>query len=66
MPALLSILNSMQQRLAPHMEENIGSLTEKGAEPVRTAELARLDRHIIPSCVRVRGAAFAGAVSKIA
>ena len=32
MPALFGLWNSIQQCLLPHIEENIGSLTEKGAE----------------------------------
>jgi len=48
MNTLFGLWNSIQQYLLPHIEENIGSLTEKGAEFVRVAELARVDRHIKP------------------
>ena len=48
MPALFSLWNSIQQYLLPHIEENIGALTEKEAMFVRVAELACVDRHIGP------------------
>ena len=48
MNRLFSLWNSIQQYLIPHIEENIGSLSEKETLFVRVAELAAIDKHLGP------------------
>jgi len=48
MHILFSLWNSIQRYLIPHIEENIGSLSEKETLFVRVAELAAIDKHLGP------------------
>jgi hypothetical protein len=48
MHILFSLWNSIQQYLIPHIEEHLGTLTEKEEEFVRVAELAAIDSHLGP------------------
>jgi hypothetical protein len=41
-------MSSIQQYLIPHVEENIGALTDKEMDFVRVAEIAAIDKHIKP------------------
>ena len=48
MHILFSLWNSIQQYLIKHIEENIGSLSEKETLFVHVAELAAIDKHLKP------------------
>jgi hypothetical protein len=45
MQALFSLIDSIQQRLFPFIEENIAPLTEKESEFVRAAEMAAVGKY---------------------
>ena len=46
MNRLFSLWNSIQRYLIPHIEENMGVLSEKETEFVRVAEFAAIDKHL--------------------
>jgi hypothetical protein len=48
MHKLFSLWRSIQQKLFPHLEEELDPLTEREKEFVRVAELAAIDKHIGP------------------
>ena len=48
MHRLFSLRRSIQQYLFPYLEEELGPLSEREREFVRVAELAGIDKHIVP------------------